>query len=105
MTDSRLRALDEKEADEFLASAGGSVSRLVAKYIDQFGEVAANDDTVAFARYMKFREGGVEHVWAMMAACRQSSGSSGTDRAFDEHARQRMMNMPKWQQENYLKRA
>lgn len=104
MTDSRLRALDEQEANEFLAMAGDSIRDLVDRYIVEVSEDLAND-TVAFARYMKFREGGVAHVWALMAACRQASGSSGTDRAFDEHARQRMMNMPKWQQENYLKRA
>lgn len=99
------RAQDEREAEEFLASIGQQrANDLFNMYADEIGEDLLADE-VALARYLMLRDSGVSVVWAMMNACRRASGTKGTDRAFDEHARARMESMPKWQQEAYLKRA
>lgn len=99
------RKADEREAEQFLASIGRERANwLFNKYADEIGEDLLADE-VALARYLKMREEGVAPVWALMNACRKASGTKGTDRAFDEHARARMESMPKWQQEAYLKKA
>lgn len=99
------RKADEREAEQFLESVGREkLNWLWAMYADEITQDLAEDE-VALARYLKMRNEGVAVVWAMMNACRKASGTKGTDRAFDEHARARMDSMPKWQQEAYLKRA
>jgi len=99
------RRLDEEEAEKFLSGIGQQKANwLFNKFADEIGPEVLEDE-VALARYLMFREAGVESVWAKMNACRKAAGSSGTDRAFDEHARHRMMNMPAWQEKEYLKRA
>ena len=99
------RKQDEIEAEQFLKGIGQQKANwLFNKYADQVGDDLLQDE-VALARYLMLRESGVEHVWAHMNACRKASGTKGTDRAFDEHARARMDAMPKWQQEAYLKKA
>lgn len=99
------RRLDEEEAEKFLSGIGQQKANwLFNKFADEIGPEVLEDE-VALARYLMFREAGVESVWAKMNACRKASGASGTDRAFDEHARHRMMNMPAWQEKEYLKRA
>lgn len=99
------RKSDEREAEAFLNGVGRQKANwLFNKYAEEIGEDILEDEIV-LARYLMLREKGVTHVWARMNACRRASGTKGTDRAFDEHARARMDNMPKWQQEAYLKKA
>lgn len=99
------RKIDEEEAERFLKGIGQQKANwLFNKFADEIGPEILEDE-VALARYLMMREGGVEPVWAKMNACRKASGASGTDRAFDEHARHRMANMPKWQEKAYLEQA
>lgn len=103
--DPRLRALDEQEAERFLKGVGpAKVKWLLDQYADDI-TYELREDEVLLARYLKMRSEGGEHVWALMAACRKAAGSKGSDRAFEEHARQRMASMSKMEQDLCLKEA
>lgn len=90
MVSMNLRLRDRDEAERFLASC--DIDALVAKYPECSDSELASD-TTKFAMYLKLREEGAEHVWALMSACRRPPGTSNSAKTFEAGNRARMAGM------------
>lgn len=84
------RARDEQLAYEFLE--GCNIKRLLKKY-PECQDAELKSDLVKLGLYLKLREEGAEHVWALMSACRRAPALRNSEQSFFKSNRQKMEQM------------